>query len=115
MLWLKLALILFSSAAVAWALTEAVKKTLKNRFKLLDNLSTDEANQKLWWTPLLVVVSIVLGFSMGLSGISMGLTWAEGGLTGALGGALATFLVSVFKGNFSSFLKKHLGTNDDDS
>lgn len=112
--WLLVLTILFGSAIVSWAFTEAVKKTAMNKLKV--TMTTKEARKSLWWTPMLVVVSMIMGFSVGSSvAAASDWHWWIGGLVGTCGGALASFLVSLFKGNITAMVKRIGGKAAEDN
>ncbi len=113
--WVLIVFILFGAAIVSWGLTEALKATALNRLKYRQRLSDKEAAKHLWWSPLLIVASIVMGSGIGCVVGGLEWKWLYGGLVGAVGGALASFLVSLFKGNMTALAKKMVGSSPPDA
>lgn len=107
--WLLILLILFGSAIVSWGITEAIKLTGINRMKYEDHVDTKEAKRRMWWSPMLVLLSMLIGAAVGA--IVGGYEWKPlyGSLVGAVGGALASWLVKLFKKNLSGALDKAAG------
>lgn len=110
--WILATAILFGSAIISWAFVEAVKKTALNKLKM--TMTAAEARKSLWWTPMLIVVSMIMGFSVGSAIGGVEWTWLYGGLVGTCGGALASFLVSLAKGHLQAFLSSKLKDDEDD-
>lgn len=105
--WILIMFILFGSAIISWGLTEAVKKTAMGKYRYENkDASAAEAKRVLWWTPMLVVLSMAIGFGVGCGVGALEWKTLYGGLIGACGGALASFLVSLFKGNLKSLVQK---------
>ena len=102
-------MILFGSAIIAWGITEAVKATLVNRLKLTEHVDTKEAKARLWWTPLLLIVSMAIG--AGVGAVVGAVQWDAlyGAFVGCVGGALASFLVALFKGHLAAAVGKLTG------
>lgn len=112
--WLLIGLILFGSAIVSWGLTEALKATILNRWKFVQHIDTDEAKRRMWWSPLLLVLSMALGCGVGAFVGRLEWSTLYGGLVGAMGGALASFLVSLFKGHLAAWINRLLGIKADE-
>lgn len=106
--WLLATMVFFGSALASWGLTEAIKKTALARLKYR-GMSTKEAKKRLWWTPLLVLLSMLVGFGVGCGMGSIEWTWYYGGMVGLAGGVLATFAVGLLKGNIQAFLERKRG------
>ena len=102
--WLLVAAILIGSAVVSWGFVEAVKKTALNNLK--QRMTAAEARKALWWTPLLVLVSMAMGFSVGSAVGGLEWSWGYGGLVGACGGALASFIVGLVKSRLRALADK---------
>lgn len=111
--WALIILIFFGAALVAYGLTEGFKKAMKARVRLKDGVSAKEASKRLWWTPLLVIVAMFVGFGVGAGVASFEWKWYYGGLVGSGGGVLASFAVSLLKGNMTALFKKLSGSKGD--
>ena len=108
--WVLVTFILFGAAIIAWGITEAVKKTATGKYRYdHKGASAAQAKKSLWWTPMLTLVSIFIGFGVGALIGGFQWSWLYGGFVGAMGGALASFLVSLFKGNITALTKKLIG------
>ncbi len=90
--WLIVALCVLSAAVIAWGLTEAVKSTALRRVAL-----KNADVHTLWWTPMLTVVAIIIGFGVGSFIGGVGWEWKYGAICGASGGALSSFIVNIVK------------------
>lgn len=111
--WILIMFILFGAAIISWGLTEAIKKTALNKYRFNNrDASANEAKRVLWWTPMLVVASMLIGFGVGCAVGAIEWKTLYGGLVGACGGALASFLVSLFKGNLKTMVSKMTGKKD---
>lgn len=97
------------SAAVAWGITEAVRRTALAYVRSHTRLTEDEAKRRLWWAPMLAILSILLGFGVGCALGAVDWSAIYGGAFGALGGALATSIVAAVKGNLTAALKRLMG------
>ena len=104
--WPLIIAILVIGAAVAWGLTEAVKKTALAKYRVDHDATAKQAKKRLWWTPMLAALSILIGFGIGCA--IGGYEWKTlyGGGIGAVGGALSTTIVAAVKGNITGYLKK---------
>jgi H+/Cl- antiporter ClcA len=108
--WLLMALTVVIAAAVAWAVTEAIKKTAIQRFKYKERVSTKDAKRSLWWLPMLAVLSTLIGFGVGAFIGAVGWEWEYAAALGAGGGSLASFIVYLLKKK----AKKAAGVEDDE-
>jgi len=108
--WTIAVLIAVAAAPVCWASTGAIKNTLKNRIKFVSHVDDAEAERRLWWSPLLILVSMLIGFAFG-SATGAASSWDTllGGASGTVGGALASFIVSLIKGNLAALVKRMVG------
>lgn len=108
--YLAVALTLLASAVLAWGTTEALKRTLLNRWKLhqtaehLKTLGTEsaimrgfEASERGWWLPLMWFLAVLIGACVGCFAGGMSWDWHWGTLVGSIGGALSSFFVKLFK------------------
>lgn len=95
--WVIVALAVVGGAVVGWAVTEALKKTALQRVKYTDHVNAAEAKRRLWWTPMLVCVSVVLGAAVGAFVGALDWSWQYGLVCGACGGGLSSAIVAVLK------------------
>lgn len=96
--WVLIVAVLLIAAVVSWAVTEAVKNTALARLKYNNSgMGAETATRRLWWSPLLQFVAVLLGFGIGAFLGSVGWVWEYGAALGALGGGLNTFLVWALK------------------
>jgi hypothetical protein len=83
-----------SAACVSWALTEGIKHTLVNLTELKFG---NDGEKHRWWAPMLIALSLVLGFLTGALVGSVDWSWVYGGASGVCGGALASTIVAKLK------------------
>jgi hypothetical protein len=113
--WTLIGAIVVIAAAVAWYFVEAIEKTAEKKLRYdVEGMTAKEAKRRLWWSPMLVIVRILLGF---LVGLAMGaIDWSVwyGGSVGAGAGALAAVVVSSTKGSINTAFKRLFGGQKDD-
>ena len=98
-IWLVFSLILVASAVAGWAVINIVERTAFFRAKLKHPKLT-KAKFVLWWSPLLLLPAIVVGFGIGVFGGAVAWSWEYGGLTGIVGGGLNAAIVLRTKEGF---------------
>lgn len=103
--WDLVAIIVVISAAVSWALVAAIEKTAAKKIRYDDaTVTAREATRRLWWSPMLAIVRVLLGFGVGAGFGAVDWSLWYGGAAGALGGALAVTVVSATKGSLRTVI-----------
>lgn len=101
--WL-LVLILVASAVAAWTVMESVENTAYMRAKL-DDPTLTKSKLLLWWSPLLSLLGLIIGFGVGAFCGALTERWAYGAMVGLCGGGLHRVIVSSAKGQIRNVSK----------
>lgn len=107
-IWLVFLLILVASAVAGWTVINMVERTAYMRAKLKHPKLT-KAKFVLWWSPLLLLPAILVGFGVGVFGGAVAWSWEYGGLTGMIGGGLNGAIVLRTKEGFRDGLSRLFG------
>lgn len=108
--WVVVALCIVVPALLAWGFAETVQKTWLNLWKR-DHPSEQTAigKREMWWSPLLILPSTVIGALTGFGIGMVGDGWGYGVFVGAGSGVVAAWIVKALKDRAMKLLGKVKG------